>query len=144
MSFKRTFYDIHKLLRNVISVIFVKRKTEYEMRIRVWSSDRSSSDLTAILLSSDTASTSLNLGATNDTAIADGFNLQTSGNGNIYAGTSMLIQVPGHLPMAAGASASLTSQQIKHLPTRRSIFTHPTNPSHTPSDPTTASRGKKN
>src|SRR3546814_7536087 len=78
------------------------------MRISDWSSDVCSSDLTA--------STALNLGATNDSAIDDGFNLVTSGNGNIVAGTSMLIQVPGHYRMAAGGKAAWTSQQVKDLP----------------------------
>ena len=83
------------------------------------SGDYSVSDKSAILLSTTTQNTSLNLGATNDPSLADGFNLTTDDNGNIHAGTSMVIEVPGHMRMSAGSSgwAGLVSMQLPNMPT---------------------------
>lgn len=69
----------------------------------------SSSD-PSIYLYSPTDNSSLNLGKTDDAPdVGDGFHLTTDTNGTIHAGTSMLIEVPGHLRMAAGGGGALNN-----------------------------------
>jgi Rhs element Vgr protein len=48
--------------------------------------------------------TTLNLGTSGDKKISDGFSLRTDGHGDIHAGTSMLLEVPGHYRVSAGGS----------------------------------------
>ncbi len=59
---------------------------------------------------SPTDNSSLNLGVTDDAPdVGNGFHLKTDTNGTIHAGTSMLIEVPGHLRMAAGGGGALNN-----------------------------------
>ena len=70
---------------------------------------------TSIQLSTVSPAASLSLGSISDD---NGFDLTTPDNGNIYAGTSMVIQVPGHMRMAAGGAGwkGFTSIQAQNLP----------------------------
>ncbi|ANN68532.1 type VI secretion system Vgr family protein [Bordetella bronchialis] len=61
-------------------------------------------DQPSVNLYSPVANTSLNLGTSNTAGVADGFSLRTDGNGDIHAGTSMLIEVPGHYRVSAGGT----------------------------------------
>jgi Rhs element Vgr protein len=60
----------------------------------------------SIQLSSPTQNSELNLGRSPDGDSAnDGFSLTTDNHGLLHAGNSMLIEVPGHLHIAAGGGA---------------------------------------
>ncbi|GAB2896016.1 type VI secretion system Vgr family protein [Paralcaligenes ginsengisoli] len=59
----------------------------------------------AILLSSPTEESALNLGKSDQSSVEDGFNLRTAGHGQVLAGDSIWINVPGHLSIKAGSNA---------------------------------------
>jgi len=82
------------------------------------SSDGGSTGQPGIYLGTTTASTSLNLGAAHDATMQDGFNLTTSAVGHINADAGMLIEVPGHLKIAAGNSGvkNALAQIVPGLP----------------------------
>lgn len=78
-----------------------------------------------IHLESPTQNSSLNLGKSEEVGVNDGFYLKTDQHGEMYAGTSLLIEVPGHYRVNAGtdstsgATQSMTnflSSEVQGLP----------------------------
>jgi len=67
-------------------------------------------DAPAIRLYSPTDESSLNLGKSDEGDVEDGFHLKTKKHGEIHAGTSMLIEVPGHYKMEAGNGGGVVSE----------------------------------
>ncbi|ANN76544.1 type VI secretion system Vgr family protein [Bordetella flabilis] len=59
----------------------------------------------AIRLYSPTEKSSLNLGKSDEPGVDDGFHMKTDLHGELYAGSSMLIEVPGHYRVAAGSDS---------------------------------------
>ena len=75
----------------------------------------------AIRLYSPTEESSLNLGQSDAEGVDDGFHLATDLHGEIQAGKSMLIEVPGHYRMSAGSDdgevkSSFISSEAEGLP----------------------------
>jgi len=75
----------------------------------------------AIRLYSPTENSSLNLGKSDAQGVDDGFHLTTELHGEIQAGKSMLIEVPGHYRMSAGSDdgesgSSFISSEAEGLP----------------------------
>jgi Rhs element Vgr protein len=62
----------------------------------------------AIRLYSPTENSSLNLGKSDEDGVDDGFHIKTDLHGELYAGSSMLIEVPGHYRVAAGSDSNET------------------------------------
>ncbi|MBO1112826.1 type VI secretion system Vgr family protein [Bordetella petrii] len=87
------------------------------------SSDGENTGLPGIYLGTNTASTSLNLGAAHDSSMQSGFNLTTSASGHINADGGMVIEVPGHLKIAAGSSGAkgVLSKTVQGLPSGISV-----------------------
>jgi Rhs element Vgr protein len=75
----------------------------------------------AIRLYSPTQNSSLNLGQSDQSGVDDGYHLKTDLHGEIYAGSSMLIEVPGHYRIAAGSDsdeseANFLGSEVQNLP----------------------------
>jgi Rhs element Vgr protein len=64
----------------------------------------------AINFFSPTENSSLNLGESDEEGVDNGFLLKTDLHGEIYSGSSMLIEVPGHYRVSAGTDSSNESQ----------------------------------
>jgi type VI secretion system VgrG family protein len=75
----------------------------------------------AVRLYSPTENTSLNLGKSDQSGVDDGFHIKTDLHGELYAGSSMLIEVPGHYRVAAGSDsneseANFLGSEVQDLP----------------------------
>ncbi|KNE28684.1 type VI secretion system Vgr family protein [Achromobacter spanius] len=62
----------------------------------------------AIRLYSPTQDSSMNLGQSDEEGVNDGFHLKTELHGELYAGSSMLIEVPGHYRVCVGSDSNET------------------------------------
>jgi type VI secretion system VgrG family protein len=60
----------------------------------------------AVRLFSPVDESSLNLGTSDEEGVADGWHLTTQNHGEMYCGSSLLLEVPGHYRVAAGGSMS--------------------------------------
>jgi type VI secretion system VgrG family protein len=76
----------------------------------------------AVRLYSPVQESSMNLGTSDEAGVDDGFHLKTDLHGEMFAGSSMLIEVPGHYRVAAGtdgsggALASFLGSEVDSLP----------------------------
>jgi type VI secretion system VgrG family protein len=71
----------------------------------------------AVRLYSPVDESSLNLGTSDEEGVADGWHLTTENHGQMYCGSSMLIEVPGHYRVAAGGSMSgFLGSEAENLP----------------------------
>jgi type VI secretion system secreted protein VgrG len=80
----------------------------------------------SIRLYSPVEESSLNLGTSDQDGVDNGWHLKTGLHGELYSGTSMLIEVPGHYRVAAGSDSNETQanflgSEVQNLPSGISI-----------------------
>jgi type VI secretion system VgrG family protein len=80
----------------------------------------------SIRLYSPVEESSLNLGTSDEEGVDNGWHLKTGLHGELYSGTSMLIEVPGHYRVAAGSDSNETQanflgSEVQNLPSGISI-----------------------